>query len=242
MTCLRLKFYKNSIFFQYTIIKKIFYFFLSILFKDRRYVRTNFLSFIKEDILILLISNFIIFSIYLTLNFTFIIGKEFIIINIIIISTLMGLHFYFNYLYKSLINKNIIQKNVMLVGRYSEIKKVLEEKFEKIFVFKCCMIIEPKDANLKFIKSEIKFPVFSPYEDIRSILEYHSLGQIWILNGDEKEKFKVFQKIIKYSVDTLNVKLNQVINLKGKKLLANKYDYDFYEWSRFYGVDLFIKI
>ena len=73
--------FKNSIFFQYTILITIFYFFLSFLFKDRRYVRTNFLSFIKEDILILLISNFIIFSIYLTLNFTFIIGKEFIIIN-----------------------------------------------------------------------------------------------------------------------------------------------------------------
>ena len=46
--------------------------------------------------------------------------------------------------------------------------------------------------NIKLIKSELKFPVFSENEDIRSILEYHSLGQIWILNGNDKNKEKIF--------------------------------------------------
>ena len=49
-------------------------------------------------------------------------------------------------------------------------------------------------------------------------------------------------KIFKYSVDTLNIKLEEVPNIKGKKLLANKYDFEFYEMSRFYGVNLFLKI
>ena len=43
-------------------------------------------------------------------------------------------------------------------------------------------------------------------------------------------------------MDTLNIKLNKSFNIKGKKLLANKYDYEFYEKSRFYGVNLFMKI
>ena len=129
----------------------------------------------------------------------------------------------------------------MLIGRYNEIKKILSENFEKILIFKCCMITDFNGLNMKLVKSEIKFPIFNEHEDIRSILEYHSLGQIWIINGD-KNNSKLLTKILKYSVDTLNIKLKQVPNIKGKKLLANKYDFEYYEMSRFYGVNLFLKI
>ena len=71
----------------------------------------------------------------------------------------------------------------MIVGSYEDIKKLLSEKFEKILIFKCCIITDLNNLNLKLLKSEIKFPIFNENEDIRSILEYHSLGQIWILNG-----------------------------------------------------------
>ena len=129
----------------------------------------------------------------------------------------------------------------MLVGKYSEIKQVLNDQFNKIFVFKCCIITDLENFDLKFLKSEIKFPVFKENEDIRSILEYHSLGQIWILNGNNNDKQKIFEKIIKYSVDTLNINLEKVFDLKGERLLANKYKYDFYEWSRFFGIKSFFK-
>jgi lipopolysaccharide/colanic/teichoic acid biosynthesis glycosyltransferase len=130
----------------------------------------------------------------------------------------------------------------MLVGKYDEIQKILREKFDKIFVFKCCLITDLKNHNVKYLKSEFKFPIFNEDEDIRSILEYHSLGQIWILNAKDKNKEKAFNKIIQFSVDTLDIKLNEHINLKGNKLLANKYEYEFFEYSRFYGINLFIKI
>ena len=55
-------------------------------------------------------------------------------------------------------------------------------------------------------------------------------------------KKRILSKIFRYSVDTLNIKLNKSFNIKGKKLLANKYDYEFYEKSRFYGVNLFMKM
>jgi lipopolysaccharide/colanic/teichoic acid biosynthesis glycosyltransferase len=130
----------------------------------------------------------------------------------------------------------------MLVGKYDEIQKILREKFDKIFVFKCCLITDLKNHNIKYLKSEFKFPIFNEDEDIRSILEYHSLGQIWILNAKDKNKEKAFNKIIQFSVDTLDIKLNEHINLKGDKLLGNKYEYEFFEYSRFYGINLFIKI
>ena len=51
-----------------------------------------------------------------------------------------------------------------------------------------------ENQNKKIIKSEIKFPIFNNEDDIRSILEYHFLGQIWILNGDDKIKQTYLKK------------------------------------------------
>ncbi|MDB2710196.1 exopolysaccharide biosynthesis polyprenyl glycosylphosphotransferase, partial [Candidatus Pelagibacter bacterium] len=162
---------------------------------------------------------------------------------IVYLVTVLGiLKLYFNNLYENLINKNIIQKNIMLVGTYTEIQKILREKFEKIYVFKCCLITDFKNHNNKILRSEFKFPIFNDDEDIRSILEYHSLGQIWIMNAKDKKKDKAFNKIIQFSVDTLDVDLENNVNHKDNQLLGNKYRYDFFEYSRFYGVNLFVKI
>ena len=100
----------------------------------------------------------------------------------------------------------------MLVGNYNEIKKIISEKFNKILVFKCCMVTDQDNLNMKLIKSEFKFPVFRLDEDIRSILEYHSLGQIWILNAD-KNKQNILAKILKFSVDTFHKIQNEKPNL-----------------------------
>ena len=235
------KIFKNSNFFFYSILLSIIYFITSFFLKNKKEYKKNFLSFLKEDILNISISIICVFAMIFIFRINFRLELKFIYLLTTHIVVLFLVKLYFNNLYQQLIDKNIIQKNIMLVGSYKDIKKILSEKFEKIIIFKCCMITDLNNLNLKLIKSEIKFPVFNENEDIRSILEYHSLGQIWILNGDTN-KSNVLSKIFKYSVDTLNIKLEDVPNIKGKKLLANKYDFEFYEMSRFYGVNLFLKI
>ena len=235
------KIYKSSNFFFYSIFLSIIYLIISFFLKDKKEYKKNFLSFLKEDVLNILISVICTFAIIFIFKINFILEIQFIYLLTIHILVLFLLKLIFNNLYQQLIDKNIIQKNIMLVGTYKDIKKILSEKFEKILIFKCCMITDLNNFNIKFLKSEIKFPIFNENEDIRSILEYHSLGQIWIINGD-KNKSTILSKIFKFSVDTLNINLEQAPNIKGKKLLANKYDYEFYEMSRFYGVNLFLKI
>ena len=235
------KIFKNSNFFFYSILLSIIYFITSFFLKNKKEYKKNFLSFLKEDILNISISIICVFAMIFIFRINFRLELKFIYLLTTHIVVLFLVKLYFNNLYQQLIDKNIIQKNIMLVGSYKDIKKILSEKFEKILIFKCCMITDLNNLNLKLIKSEIKFPIFNENEDIRSILEYHSLGQIWILNGDTN-KSDVLSKIFKYSVDTLNIKLEDVPNIKGKKLLANKYDFEFYEMSRFYGVNLFLKI
>ena len=235
------KIFTISNFFFFSILLSTIYLILSIFFKDKKEYKTNFLSFLKEDVYYILISVILTFAIILIFKIKFQLEIKFIYLLTTQTIVLFLTKLYFNYLYKQLIDKNIIQKNVMLVGTYKNIQKLLNEKFEKIIIFKCCIITDTDKIDIKLLKSEIKFPIFNKSDDLRSILEYHSLGQIWVLDGD-KNKSEVLSKILKYSVDTLNVKLEKDLNIQGKKLLANKYDFEFYEMSRFYGINLFIKI
>ncbi len=232
----------NSKFSYYSIIFSFIYFVNSFFLKDRLNYNNNFISFLREDLVNLIVSNFVTITIVLMFNFELGTNFDYFIIFALLIFVFGILKLYFNYLYQKLIEKNIIQKNVMLVGSYEEVKKILNNNFDKILIFKCCMLTDLNLNNIKLIKSEFKFPIFNENEDIRSILEYHSLGQIWILNGDDINKKKILPKIFKFSVDTLNINLDKASNLHGKKLLADKYDFEFYEKSRFYGINLFLKI
>ena len=38
----------------------------------------------------------------------------------------------------------------------------------------------------------LKIPVFTDEAEMRIILEYHELGQIWILDNEEKKSCKLF--------------------------------------------------
>jgi exopolysaccharide biosynthesis polyprenyl glycosylphosphotransferase len=233
--------FKNSNYFIYSILISILFFTISLNSKKKIYQK-NFISFLKDDVVGFVLANIFTFFIFFVFEINFKIDLQTLYLNVYLLTVLGISKLYFNNLYQNLINKNIIQKNIMLVGKYDEIKKILKEKFEKIYVFKCCLITDFKNQDIRYIRSELKFPIFNEDEDIRSILEYHSLGQIWIMNGKDKKKDKAFNKIIQFSVDTIDINLEEKINLKGKKLLANKFEYEFFEYSRFYGINLFIKI
>ena len=233
--------FKNSDYFLYSITISISFFFISIYSRKKIYHK-NFISFLRDDVTSFILSNIISFLFFFIFNINFEIHLLTLYLIVYLLTILALSKLYFNNLYQNLINKNIIQKNIMLVGTYNEIQKILREKFDKIFLFKCCLITDFKNHNIKQMKSEFKFPIFNDDEDIRSILEYHSLGQIWIMNAKDKKKEKAFNKIIQFSVDTLDVNLKDNLNLKGDQLLGNKYKYEFFEYSRFHGVNLFIKI
>jgi len=131
----------------------------------------------------------------------------------------------------------------MLIGKLNDVIKILNEDKKNINIYKCCLIPNYEEQNKKDIRKLIKIPVFFQNEDFRLILEYHHLGQIWILNNKEIFIEQILKKILKFSVDILIINLND--NLKSKSndyLINNKYTYINYEISRFYGMNFFIKI
>ena len=234
--------YLQSNFFHLSIFLSIFYLILVLLNKSDNIYKRNLISFFTEDLFNLTLSIILYFLLFNLLTFNLYVDYVFFFLLIFVITIIGFTKLFFNFLYENLIQKNIIQKNIMLVGNYDEIKEILSNDFDKIYVFKCCIILDIKKYNLNLIKSEIKFPIFTNDEDVRSILEYHALGQVWLLDKGNHKIENSLLKILKYSVDILIIKLHKKYNLKGKKLLINKYDFEFYEISRFHGVNLFVKI
>ena len=234
--------FTNSRYFYFSLLLSLNFFLLYSIFNKSSSYNKNFLSFLNYDILSLFLSYLIIFSLFFIFQKNFILDLIFLYSFFLVLLILSLSKIFFNVLYDDLIEKNIIQRNIMLVGKYDDIKKIMSEKFDKINIFKCCMILDLKNFDEKFLKSEIKFPIFKENDDIRSILEYHALGQIWLVQNKFDDYEKILSKIIKWSVDILIINSEFEKNLKGEKLLGNKFKFEHYEISRFHGINLFLKI
>jgi len=212
----------------------------------RRY-KISFLIFLINDIVPLFISFPLTLYIFFILKIDFSIDINTTYLFILIVGNLFIFRKISDFFYNILINNNTIQRNIMLVGTIDSIEKILKEEKEKINIYKCCLVKYGNESHLDEAKRILKIPVFTENTEIRIILEYHELGQIWILDNNEKNLVNYYLDLVmKFSVDIFlinivdNVKDNFI--LPADDLINNKYSYSKYQTSRFYGFDLFIKI
>jgi len=236
------KIFLNSKYFHFSISLSLLYLFISLFFTNTKTYKYNFISFLREDVAVILVSNVLIFTLYFFINKSFEVEIGFFYSIIFLIVNLFIVKKLFNFIYTYMINNNIIHKNIMLVGSLTDIKFFLKKKDEKINVFKCCIVDDLENFSESSIRNEIRIPIFKKNEDIRSILEYHELGQVWILESDKAKTEKLISNIIKFSVDILIVNLNETTNFNSEKLLYGKFEFKRYEISRFHGLNFFIKI
>ena len=251
----------NSIFdlLNYDIYKTSKYFYLSLYFTasyllfsfilgimKKKYV-TSFLIFLINDIVPFVITLPFTLYIFFILKMDFNIDINISYLLILIICNLFIVRKITDALYNYLMNNNVIQRNVMLVGSIEDIQKILKEKKDQINIYKCCLIKNDNISSLEKARMILKIPVFTDETEMRVILEYHELGQIWILDNEEKNLANYFlDLVIKFSVDIfiVNFKDNSKnnSNLSSDNLINKKYSYSKYQTSRFYGLSLFIKI
>ena len=236
------KIFKESQYFLFSILLSTFYLILSLFLKKRKNYQSNFISFLRQDIGGIVICKIFIFFIFFVKDEIFIINQSYFYSLLFLFLNLFLTKKIFNFLYSYMVNNDVIQKNIMLVGMYKDVKKFIKQKKNQINIYKCCIISDYDKINVKLLKNEIRIPIFKNYEDIRSILEYHELGQIWVLKS-ENNVDNLIEIIIKFSVDILIVDLNTISsNLNSQELLNGRYEYKQYEISRFHGVNLFFKI
>ena len=241
---LNIKIYQHSDFFIISFYLPIIYLIICFFKKRENRYKENFLSFLTDEVYNLFSAIIITFALGILIktqideiiNINFIYLLFFILFNLFLFKKIT------NYLYQYLINKNIIQRNIMLVGTTSDIMKIISENPDKINIYKCCLIDVDINTNIDLFRKEVKIPVFYKEENVRSILEYHSLGQIWILDNNLNNIEKLLNIVLKFSIDILIIDLNIKPNLTSRSLINNKYQFEYYETSKFHGFNLFIKI
>ena len=216
----------------------------------KRYA-TSFLIFLLNDIVPFVITLPFTLYIFFILKMDFNIDINISYLLILIICNLFIVRKITDALYNNLMNNNVIQRNIMLVGSIEGIQKILEEQKDQINIYKCCLFKDDKIGSLEKARMILKIPVFTDETEMRVILEYHELGQIWILDNEEKNLANYFlDLVIKFSVDffIVNFKDNSKdnsknnLNLLSENLINHKYSYSNYQTSRFYGFNLFIKL
>ena len=255
----------NSIFdlLNYDIYKTSKYYYLSLYFTasyllfsfvlgimKKRYA-TSFLIFLLNDIVPFVITLPFTLYIFFLLKMDFNIDINISYLFILIICNIFIFRKISDFFYNILMNNNIIQRNIMLVGSIESIQRILNEKKDQINIYKCCLIKNDNIGSLKKARMILKIPVFTDETEMRVILEYHELGQIWILDNEEKNLANYFlDLVIKFSVDIfiVNFKDNSKnnsknnLNLLSENLINHKYSYSNYQTSRFYGFNLFTKL
>ena len=237
--------YIKSNYFYFSFYFSIIYLLFSFIFNRANKYKINFINFLLNDILPLSITIPIYALIFFIFKINFSIDINILGALILTIINLFLAKIFSNYLYNKLIDENIIQRNILLVGSIESIKKIISEKKDKINIYKCCLIRSYDESLLLKARHEIKIPTFTQESDIRSILEYHALGQVWILDKNEPVSHSVdyyLKFVIKFSVDILII--NMKINPKSlsRNLINHRYEYKNYEISKFHGSSLFIKI
>ena len=232
--------FENSKFYNFSIYVSSLYFIISFFFRLKKRYVINFLTFLQQDIQPFILSLLLTFTLFFFLNVNF--NITITLLLVIIIFNLFILKKIINYFYNFLIDENIIQRNIMLIGSVNSIRLILKDNLDTINIYKCCLISEKNSEIINKLRLEFKIPVFSDNDDIRAILEYHSLGQIWILDDKTKNINSYLNKVLKFSVDLLVVNLKDKPILGSENIINNKYQFISYEISRFYGFNLFIKI
>ena len=234
--------FENSKFYNFSIYISSIYFIISFFFRLKKRYALNFLTFLKQDIQPLFLSLLLTFTLFFFLNDNFNFNITIALLLVIMIFNLFILKKIINYLYNFLIDENIIQRNIMLIGSIDSIRLILKENLDNMNVYKCCLVFEKNSEIINRLRLEFKIPTFDDNDDIRAILEYHSLGQIWILDDKTKNIDSYLNKILKFSVDLLVVNLKDKPILGSENMINSKYQFFNYEISRFYGFNLFVKI
>ena len=242
--------YKNSEYFFISIYFPIFYFLVLFIFRvtKKRYL-TNFLSFLLNDIIPFFITIPLGLYLFFILKINFVLDINTLYLLVLILCNLFIFGKSLDFFYNFLMNNNFIQRNIMLVGSIENIHKILNEKKDKINIYKCCLIQDDNFNSLEKARLLLKIPVFTDKTEteMRVILEYHQLGQIWILDNEQKKLVNYFLNLFnKFSVDIVIINFNKKpknnINLLTDDLINNKYSYSNYQTSKFFGINLLIKL
>ena len=154
--------YKTSKYFYLSLYFPIIYLLFSFIFRvtKKRHVINN-LSFLLNDIIPLLISLSFCLYIFFIFKIDLNIDINILYLLILIICNLFLARNIIDAFYKNLMNNNVIQRNIMLVGSFDSIQKILNDKKDQINIYKCCLIKDDSIKSLKEARMILKIPILN---------------------------------------------------------------------------------
>jgi len=209
--------------------------------KEKRYI-VGTVQFIRVE-LILLIQTFLIGILLTTLfKLTDNYSRAWLISTFVLsFLSLFFIKIIFDQFYNYLINSNIIQRNILLVGDALGSQNIIKKFPKKISnsVIKCLMVIDDKEQDTHFYG----VPRFNLTDDINYILKHHMIGQIWIISSIKTQSYieQLIDKFLNYSVDCRLISPES--KFKFIEGLDSEAGFDFYNvsFSPFYGINLLLK-
>ena len=118
----------NSKFYLLAVLLSIFYLVLSLFLKKRKSYQFNFISYLRQDVGGIIICKILIFAIYFIKNENFEINIIYVYSIIFLFFNLFISKLILNSIYRYMVNNDIIQKNIMIVGNFKDIKYFIKQK------------------------------------------------------------------------------------------------------------------
>ena len=157
-----------------------------------------------------------------------------------IISSLVKI--YFDSKYNKLIASNRIQRNVLLVGDIETCDE-MAKKFSKSKNISIIKGIVPTTNDQVESGRASSAPLFSLQSDFKKIVNYHRIGQIWIVSS-AKSFYKTEDLIDKFAVFSIDCRVvTKDSKYEFEKDISSGEGLEFYDisFSKFYGSRLLVK-
>ena len=233
----------SSIYFNATLTHLATYLFVLLFAKKEKFYQKGFLSLFNIYFKLIVASFLILIFVAIIFKVAENYSRIWFFSNLIfsfLISFLFKI--YFDAKYEKLIRTNRIQRNILLVGDLISCDE-MAKKFSKSKNISIIKGIVPT-TDEQVAHGRLSFaPLFSLEADYKKIIDYHHIGQIWIVSS-AKSFYKTDNLIDKFSAFAIDCR---VVTTDSKyeyeKDISHSEGLEFYDISvsKFFGTNLFIK-
>jgi len=234
----------DSIYYIATLVHLVIYFVLLLFVsKNKKFYKKGLINFFDEYYKLIFFSFLVLALIGIAFKtvetYSRIWFFSYVIITFVISFILK---IYFDYKYDDLIKTNRIQRNILLVGDIETCDLIAKSfsKSKNISIIKG--IVPTSDDKVKDGMMS-NAPLFSLNSDFKKIINYHHIGQIWIVSS-AKSFYKVEDLIDKFTMFSIDCRIvTKDSKYEYEKGISSSEGLEFYDisFSKFFGSNLLVK-
>jgi len=233
--------FANSIYYYATLVHVATYLVVILFSKKEKFYQKGFFSLFDTYYKLIFLSFLIVVLAAISFKITEQYSRIWFFSNVIIsffISLLLKI--YFDSKYEKLIRTNRIQRNVLLVGDLESCDQIAKNFRMNIDISIIKGIVPTNEVK---IDRHSSMPLFTLQSDFKKIIDYHHIGQIWIISS-ANTFYKIDDLIDQFTVFAIDCRVvTQASKYEYEKDISLSENLTFYDisFSKFFGSGLLIK-